>query len=233
MQGIQVEIVRKVIKHLHLGVYPPHGRVRAAVPTRLDDEAVRLAIIARLGWIRRKQKGFQEQERQSERRMLTGESHYVEGRRYRLDVVEGEHQPQVFFRNNRTLRMHVQHGTTREEREQILHSWYRKRLKEQIPVLIEKWEPQIGVTVVDWRVKKMKTRWGSCNAHAGRIWLNLELAKKPPTCLEYIIVHEMIHLLEQHHNEYFQTNMDCFMPEWRTCRDLLNQAPLAHEDWSY
>lgn len=233
VNGLQVEVVRKDIKNLHLAVYPPQGRVRIAVPLCLDDEAVRLAVVSRLGWVHRKRTILKEQERQSEREMITGESHYVEGHRYRLDVIEQGGPSSVKLRNNSTLELRVRTGIGREKREAIIHRWYRRRLRELIPELIDKWEPLIGVRVADWGIKKMKTRWGTCNITARRIWLNLELAKKPSSCLEYIIVHEMVHFLEWHHNDRFREYMDKFMPQWRLLRDYLNQAPLAHEDWRY
>jgi len=228
-----VEVVRKDIKNLHLAVYPPNGRVRVAVPLRLDDDVVRLAVIARLNWIRRQQSRFEQQDRQSEREMVSGESHYVEGRRYRLDVVEGAGRPLVSLRNNNTLELRVRPGTSRKNREAALHRWYRQCLRNQIPELIRKWAPVIGVNVADWGVRKMKRRWGTCNVGARRIWFNLELAKKPLSCLEYILVHEMVHLLERHHNDQFREHMNRFMPQWRLQREELNRAPLAHEDWAY
>jgi predicted metal-dependent hydrolase len=233
VSGIPIEIVRKDIKNLHLGVYPPNGRVRAAVPLRLDDEAVRLAIVARLGWIRRQQERFAIQQRQSQREMITGESHYVQGRRYRLDVIEHEASPSVRLRNNTTLELRVRPGSDRARREAVLYQWYRQQLRAQIPALVAKWEAILGVHVAEWGIKKMKTRWGTCTIEARRIWLNLELVKKPPACLEYILVHEMVHLLERHHNERFQALMDQFLPQWQVHRDELNRSPLAHEDWGY
>lgn len=233
VQGITVEVIRKDIKNLHLGVYPPEGRVRVAVPLRLDDEAVRLAIISRLKWIRRHRDDFGHQRRQSRREMISGESHYVQGRRYRLDVIEQDGPARVHLRNNRILELRVHPGMSREKREAVLHKWYRQQLREHIPQLITKWEPKIGVTVAEWGIRKMKTRWGTCNVNAGRIWLNLELAKKPAACLEYILVHEMVHLLERHHNERFEQLMDGIMPQWQMRRAELNHAPLSHEDWSY
>ena len=228
-----MEVVRKDIKNLHLGVYPPNGRVRAAVPLRLDDEAVRLAIISRLGWIRRQQERFEQQVRQSQREMVTGESHYFQGRRYRLDVIEQNGPAGVRLRNRTTMELRVRPGADRDKREVVLHRWYRQWLREQIPQLIATWEPVVGVIVADWGIKKMKTRWGTCNIEARRIWLNLELAKKPVSCLEYILVHEMIHFIERHHDERFRESMDTLMPQWRLHRDELNRAPLAHEDWTY
>ncbi len=228
-----VEVVRKDIKNLHLAVYPPNGRVRVAVPSRLDDEAVRLAVISRLGWIRRRQAGFELQDRQSEREMVSGESHYVQGRRYRLDVIEFDGRTSVCVHNNNRMDLRVRPGTSRQNRKEALHRWYRQLLREQIPELIAKWELTIGVNVGDWGIKQMKTRWGTCNTAARRIWLNLELAKKPPSCLEYILAHEMVHLLERHHNDQFRGYMDRFMPQWRLHRDELTRAPLNHESWSY
>jgi predicted metal-dependent hydrolase len=233
VNGIPVEVVRKDIKNLHLGVYPPNGRVRVAAPLRLDDEAIRLAVISRLGWIRRQQIDFRQQVRQSEREMVTGESHFVQGRRYRLDVIEHEGPTQVRARNNAILELQVRPGTNREAREAALHRWFRRRLREQLPGLIATWELVIGVEVAAWGIRKMKTRWGTCNREARRIWLNLELAKKPLVCLEYILAHEMVHFLERHHNDRFRELMDKFMPQWRLHREELNRAPLAHEDWSY
>jgi len=228
-----VEVVRKEIKNLHLGVYPPNGRVRVAVPLRLDDDAVRLAVISRLGWIRRKQAAFERQERQSDREFVTGESHYFQGRRYRLNVIERDGPPTVSLANKTTMELRVRPGTSSAKRDAVLQRWYRERLRELLPPLLAKWEPRVGVTVADVRTRRMKTLWGSCNAEARRIWLNLELAKKPASCLEYILVHEMVHCLERHHHERFRELMDTLMPSWRLCREQLNRAPLAHEEWRY
>lgn len=229
VNGLAVEVVRKEIKNLHLSVHPPDGQVRIAVPRRLDDDAVRLAVIRRLGWIRRHQERFRRQERQSAREMVTGESHYVQGRRYRLDVVEHDGPSTVRMRDNDTLELRVRPGTDRTKREAVLHGWYRDRLRQQIPALLAKWQPIIGVEVAEWRIKRMKTRWGTCNLAARRIWLNLELVKKPLPCLEYVVVHEMVHLLERRHNDRFRAYMDAFLPQWRLLRDELNRAPLADE----
>lgn len=233
IRGIPVEVVHKAIKNLHVGVYPPSGRVRVAAPQHLDDEAVRLALISRLGWIRRKQTEFEQQERQSQREFVTGESHYFQGQRYRLKVVEHDGRPAIRLLNNTTMELRTRPGDNRDNRETVLYQWYRCQLRNQLPSLLTKWEPKVGVTVGDLRIRKMKTRWGSCNRDARRIWLNLELAKKSVSCLEYIMVHEMVHLRERTHNERFRTLMDQLLPQWRLHRDVLNQAPLAHETWQY
>lgn len=233
VRGVPIEIVRKDIKNLHVGVYPPSGRVRVAAPLRIDDEAVRLAVISRLAWIRRQRDYFNHQERQSQREFITGESHYFQGRRYRLSVIEHDGPVFVKLANNRIVQLFVASGTGEYKREEVFQRWYRQSLQTQIPQLLSKWQSKVGVTLNEVRIKRMKTRWGSCNAKAGRIWLNLELAKKSPVCLEYILVHEMIHLLERHHNERFCLLMDRIMPNWRLFREELNRAPLAHERWKY
>ena len=232
IRGIEVEIVRKDIKHLHLGVYPPEGRVRVAAPLRLDDDAVRLAVISRLAWIRRKRAEFEGQDRQSRREFVTGESHYFEGRRYRLDVVVSNGPTGIRLRDNAWMEMRVRPSTGHDAREAMLYRWYRAQLRERIPEMVAKWEPRIGVTVADWRIRRMKTRWGTCNPEAGRIWLNSELAKKPVSCLEYVVVHEMVHLIERGHTERFREILDRVMPGWRMRLDELNRAFLADEEWA-
>jgi predicted metal-dependent hydrolase len=233
VSGLQVEIVRKDIKNLHLGVYPPNGRVRVAVPLRVSDDAVRLAVIGKLGWIKRQRAKFEEQPRQSKREMVGGESHYFLGRRYRLRVVEHNGPTKVFLRGKTTIELRTRPETEADQRERALQRWYRQQLKELIPPLLEKWQPTLGVEVAEWGIKKMKTKWGACNIAARRIWLNLELAKKPVQCLQYIVVHELVHVIERHHNDRFIAIMDEHLPGWRLHRHELNSAPLAHETWSY
>jgi predicted metal-dependent hydrolase len=233
VSGISVEVVHKEIKNLHIGVYPPEGRVRVAAPLRFDDEAVRLAVVSRLKWIRKQRAGFELQDRQSIREMVTGESHYFQGRRYLLDVVEHEGPAAIRLLDNKTMQLRIRSGATRGARDAALQRWYRRQLREELPALLAKWEPKAGVSVEDVRIRKMKTRWGSCSAEAGRIWLNLELAKKPPSCLEYVLVHEIVHLVERHHTDRFRDMMDTLMPTWRIQRKELMRAPLGHETWKY
>lgn len=229
--GIRVEVVRKDIKNLHLGVYPPHGRVRVAAPLVVSIEAVRLAVIDKLGWIKRQKAKFQEQPRQSQREMVNGESHYFLGQRYRLRVHEQDAPARVAVRGIASLDLFVRPGTGPEQREAVLLHWHREQLRTLIPPMLEKWQPILGVEVAAWGIKKMKTKWGSCNAAAHRVWFNLELAKKPAQCLEYIVVHELAHLLERHHNQGFLALMDAHMPQWRQSREMLNRTPLGHEGW--
>jgi predicted metal-dependent hydrolase len=231
--GIEVSIVRKAIKNLHLGVYPPNGRVRVATPLAVSNEAVRLAVVGKLGWIKRQRARFMAQPRQSRREMVSGESHYFQGRRYRLRVVKHTGAAKLVRRNNSILELHVRPESTVEQRERILQRWYRQRLRALIPSLLEKWEAVLGIRAREFGIKKMKTRWGTCNIEARRIWVNLELAKKPAACLEYIVVHELTHLLERNHTERFTAIMDKHLPTWRFSRKELNSEPLANETWSY
>lgn len=231
VSGIKVDVVRKDIKNLHLGVYPPQGRVRVAAPLVISDEAVRLAVIDKLGWIRRQQAKFAAQPRQSQREMVNGESHYFLGSRYRLRVHEHDAPPRVAVRGIASLDLYVRPGADAGQREAVLLRWYRDQLKALIPPLLDKWQSRLGVEVADWGVRKMKTKWGSCNPSSRRLWFNLELAKKPAPCLEYIVVHELAHLLERHHNECFTALLDTHLPQWRQYREMLNTSPLSDADW--
>ena len=233
VNNIVIDVERKDIKNLHLSVYPPSGRVRIATPTKVDDEAVRLFAISKMSWIKQNQAKYVNQQRQPERKYVSGESHYFRGQRYLLNVINHTGYPKIAIRNKKVIDLYVKADYTQEQRENVMTNWYRKNLKEQIPALIVKWQKIIGVEVVQWEVKKMKTKWGTCNREAKRIWLNLELAKKPEHCLEYIIVHEMVHFLERNHTERFVAYMDKFMPQWNSIKDELNRSMLKHEDWTY
>jgi predicted metal-dependent hydrolase len=233
VSGIKVEVVRKDIKNLHLGVYPPNGRVRVAAPLVVSNEAVRLAVIDKLGWIKRQKASFAAQPRQSQREMINGESHYFLGRRYRLCVREQDAPARVVVRGIASLDLFVRPGSSAEQREAVLLRWHREQLKALVPSLLDKWQPILGVQVADWGIKKMKTKWGSCNPASRRLWFNLELAKKPVQCLEYIVVHELVHLLERHHNDRFAALIEAHVPQWRQCREVLNKSPLGHEEWAY
>lgn len=230
---LRIDIDRKSIKNLHLSVNPPDGKVRIAAPLNIDDDAVRLFAVSKLGWIRKQQRKFNDQPRQSEREYITGESHYFKGERYLLNVICRKGNPKVVLRNKTHIDLYVRENSPFPQRKRIMTEWYRKQLKAMIPDLVTKWEKIISVEEVEWGVKQMKTRWGSCNIEARRIWVNLELAKKPDRCVEYIVVHEMVHLLERKHNDHFVELMDKFMPMWRTFREELNQFPLRHERWGY
>lgn len=233
VNNIAIDVIRKDIKNLHLAVYPPNGRVRIATPLRLDDEAIRLFAISKMSWIKKQISKFENQERQTFREFVSGENHYFDGHRYLLNVNYQNSTPKVVIRNKTYLDLYVRKNSTREQRERVLTKWYRQELKKKIPSLIEKWQKIMGVEIEEWEVKKMKTKWGTCKIESKRIWLNLELAKKPLHCLDYIIVHELVHLLERNHNERFTTLMDKFLPQWHFSQQELNQFVLSHEEWNY
>ena len=218
---LTIDIVRKKIKNLHLAVYPPDGRVRVAAPLRIDDEAVRLMVISRMAWIKKHQLKFQNQARQSPREYVSGESHYYKGQRYRMEVIYHDAPPKVELTKTH-IRLYASTGSTQAQRDRVLLEWYREQMKREMPDLLAKWLPVVGVQIRDWGIKQMKTKWGTCNIGAQRIWLNLELIKKPQHCLEYVLVHELVHLHERHHNDRFHGLMDTFMPSWQSYKQELN-----------
>lgn len=229
---ISVEVIKKNIRNVHLSVYPPAGRVRISAPLRMDKDTIRVFAIAKLSWIKKQQQKLREQERESEREYLNRESHYVWGRRYLLRVMERESPPSVEIKHS-SLVLNVRPGATETKKQEVLERWYREQIREIVPRLIAKWEPVIGVKVEHFYVQRMKTKWGSCSASAGTIRLNSELAKKPRECLEYILVHEMVHLRERTHNRRFMSLMEQFMPRWRSHREILNRLPVRREKWVY
>lgn len=231
--NLDIDVIRKDIKNMHLAVYPPTGRVRLAAPSRTDDEVIRLFAISKLAWIKRHIKNFKEQARETPRDFISGESHYFQGRRFLINVIERDGHNKVEIKNHKEINLLVKPGSSTNQKAKLFKEWYRKELKAQVPELLAKWEQIIGVKANDWGVKHMRTKWGTCNAQEKRIWINLELAKKPKNCLEYIIVHELVHLLERSHNDRFITLMDKFMPKWRSHRDELNKLPVSHTDWGY
>lgn len=233
INNITVDVIYKDIKNIHLAVYPPAGRVRIAVPLKTNEDAIRLFVITRLAWIKRKQSEFKNQERQSPREFKNRESHYFFGKRYLLNIIEEEAPPKIVLRSKTHIDLYVRPNTDAGKKYEIMNEWYRKQIKLIIPDLIIKWEKKIGVQVEEWQVKIMRTKWGACNIEKKRIWINLELAKKPIHCLEYIIVHEMVHLLERHHNQQFMDYMDRFLPNWRQYKSELNQLPVSHSGWEY
>ena len=233
INDIKIDLVRKNIKNIHLAVYPPNGRVRLAAPLATNDDTIRLFVISKLGWIKRNQRKIEGQERTPPREFKQRESHYFLGKRYLLNIIESNSTPKVVLRSKTFIDLYVKSNTSTEKRNKIMTEWYRLQLKTQITPMIVKWENIIGVTVQDWQVKQMKTKWGACNIDRGRIWLNLELAKKPEECLEYIVVHEMVHLLERNHNERFDFLMSKYLPNWKQLRGELNKLPVSHTNWNY
>ncbi len=229
---LEVTLNRKTIKNVHISVMPPDGMVRVSAPENMSETAIRTAVIQRIPWIRKQQRAFAAQARQSQRQMVSGECHYLWGRAYRLSVIERQGRHEVAAAGHNRLNLFVQPETTVKNRAETLDRFYRQQLKEQIGKLRAKWDPIVGQSADFYGIKKMKTKWGSCNPQTRRIWINLELAKKPPECLEYIVVHELVHLLERRHGERFKGLMDNFLPQWQERRDLLNRMPLAHGSWA-
>lgn len=230
VRGIDIDVVYKDIKNLHIGVYPPTGRVRVAAPLSFDDERVRLAVVQRLPWINKQRAQLSSADRQSEREVVTGESHLIWGVRHRLRVTERPGPTSISLSGQR-FEMSVPPGTDSERRRGLLERWRRAQLRERIPALIAKWEPLVGREVQSWGIRRMRTKWGSCSTVTGRLSFNLELVSKHPSLLEYIVVHEMVHLRERGHGERFITLMDELMPDWRSRRSALNDSTLAAETW--
>jgi len=229
---IVIEVIKKDIKNIHLSVYPPAGKVKISAPLRMNLDTIRVFAVSKLGWIKQQQTKLREQERETPREYLNRESHYIWGKRYLLKVVEIDESPSVEIAHTKMV-LRIRPGADDKKKQAIIEEWYREQIKRKAIPLIAKWEPLLGVTVNRIFVQKMKTRWGSCNPASKSIRLNTDLAKKPPSCLEYIVVHEMVHLLEHTHNSRFTTLMDRFMPKWQFCRAELNRLPVSHEQWGY
>lgn len=229
---IGVDVILKDIENVHLSVHPPSGRVRIAAPERMSMDTIRLYAISKLGWIKKQRRRLQEQERETPREYLERESHYIWGKRYLLTVVEANEPASIELKHDRMILL-TRPGSDAAKRRQVVEDWYRQQVKTATVDLIAKWEPKIDVSVAGFYVRRMKTRWGSCNSQARTIRLNTDLAKKSRECLEYIVVHEMIHILEPTHNERFQALMSQFLPDWKHRRQVLNRSPVRHESWGY
>jgi predicted metal-dependent hydrolase len=230
--SVTVDVVKKDIKNVHLSVYPPEGRVRISAPLRMSPTSIRLFAISKLQWIRRQQGKLVDQERETPREYLERESHYLWGKRYLLQVVEVESSPRVEIRH-RTIALYVRTSSGEDRKRELIEEWYRTQLREAAQPLIVKWERAMGVKVDKVFVRRMKTKWGSCSRTSSSIRLNTDLARKPPACLEYIVVHELAHLIEPSHNDRFIALLDRMMPNWRSYKRLLNQLPVRHENWVY
>ena len=230
--NISIEVEQKDIKNLHLSVYPPKGRVRIAAPARMKLDTIRIYAISKLSWIKKQQAKILSQKREAPREYLTKESHYYFGKRYQLKVIELDTVPIVNL-THKTIELYVRPGSSIEKRKEVLENWYRDQLREISDDLISQWEKKMKVKVEEFGIRKMKTKWGTCNEETKRIWLNFELVKKPIECIEYIVVHEMIHLLERLHNDQFLSLMEKYMPQWKFYREELNRLPVSHGEWSY
>lgn len=221
VSDVPVEVIRKNIRSLRLTVYPPEGRVKLSVPRNASDEDIRLMLVSRLSWIKQKQATIEQLPRRQELEYVSGESHPFQGNQHRLNVVTRQGKHELVMNNNSEMVLYVRSGTSKVNRALVVDYWYRQQLQLAIPALIDKWQPVIKKQVLDWGIKKMKTKWGSCNITDKRVWLSLELAKKPVDCLEYVLVHEMVHLHERYHNANFRRLMDKYLPDWRLMDELL------------
>ena len=229
---IRVDVVLKDIKNIHLSVYPPNGAVRISAPLRMSLDTIRVYAISRLGWIKQQQKKLRGQERETPREYLDRESHYVWGRRYLLQLVECDEAPSVELKHRKMV-LRLRPGADDGKKQAVVEDWYRQQIKQAAAPLIAKWEPVLGVRVDRLFVQRMKTKWGSCNTGSHCIRLNTDLAKKPVECLEYIVVHELAHLLVRHHDDRFVGLVGQCLPNWKQIRHTLNGSPLSHEDWLY
>lgn len=223
VSGIDIDVIKKDIKNMHLSVHPPTGRVRISSPKEMETKSIRLFAISKLDWIKKHIRNMQEQKRQPKREYILRESHYFQGQRYLLNIIEHDAPPKVEIRNKKYMDLYVRPGSGRDKKEEVVKEFYRRELKKQIPPLIEKWENKMGKEVKEWQVRQMKTKWGSCKSENQKIILNLELAKKPIECLEYVIVHEMVHLEERLHTDRFKAILEKYMPSWRERREQLNE----------
>lgn len=225
--SVRIAVIRKDIKNMYIRVLPPDGKVQITAPGAAKDDVIRMFAVSRIAWIKQQKESFQEQARQTKRQYVTGESYYVWGRRYRLDVQYSHIRNAVFLAEDHLI-LQVRPESTPEQRERILNEWYREQIKHRLPEVIQKCEQIVGVKASEWKVKNMRTKWGTCNIEKKRIWINLQLAKKTPECLVYVVTHELVHLLERNHNKKFQEYMDAFFPEWRIVRKNLNQQMLDY-----
>ena len=228
---MEVLVVRKTIKNLHLSLLPPDGRIRVTSPVAMKDDAIRTLVATRLPWIRKHQQQFENQERQGKREYVSGESHFLFGNRYLLEVVHVDAAPVVTVKGKKKIVLQVRPKASEEKKSEVMHEWYRLQLEEVLTEYVKKWEKKIGVKTASWSIRRMRTKWGTCNHRTGHVWFNLELAKKPLSTIEYVVVHELLHLIEKTHSDHFIKLLDRHMPKWRSEKNLLNRFILSHESW--
>ena len=226
ISGIPIEVCKKDIKNMHLYIKPPNGSVMVSAPLTISDEAIERFVRTKVSWIKKQIAKFDNQSRQSEREYVSGETLFVWGKQYYLQIEYGNKNSIVLSGDKAVLT--VRKGSTADQRENLVREWYRELLKTEIARLLPKWEKITDLKATGWQTKYMTTRWGTCNPKTGKIWINLQLAKKTPECLEYIILHELIHLVEKTHNERFVSLMDMYMPMWREVKATLNDQTLDY-----
>ena len=231
LQKLKISTTRKDIKNIHLGVYPPDGKIRASIPLKTSDETLRLFLISKTSWIKKQQAKFLQQERQSKREYVSGESHYLFGNRYRLNVIDTNESPKIKIHKKTHLNLYVKSNTSLQQKEKLFERFYRLELEKIIPKLLKKWGKKVGVDVKQIKIRKMKTKWGTCNAKKKQILLNLEMAKKPLHCLDYVFVHELVHMIERNHTDRFIELLESAYPKWKKSKQELNQGILSYSVW--
>ena len=231
LQKLKISTTRKDIKNIHLGVYPPDGKIRASIPLKTSDETLRLFLISKTSWIKKQQAKFLQQERQSKREYVSGESHYLFGNRYRLNVIDTNESPKIKIHKKTHLNLYVKSNTSLQQKEKLFEQFYRLELEKIIPKLLKKWGKKVGVDVNQVKIRKMKTKWGTCNAKKKQILLNLEMAKKPLHCLDYVFVHELVHMIERNHTDRFIELLELAYPKWKKSKQELNQGILSYSVW--
>lgn len=231
LQKLKISTTRKDIKNIHLGVYPPDGKIRASIPLKTSDETLRLFLISKTSWIKKQQEKFLQQERQSKREYVSGESHYLFGNRYRLNVIHTDELPKIKIHKKTYLNLYVKPNSSFQQKEKLFERFYRLELEKIIPKLLKKWGKKVGVDVNQVKIRKMKTKWGTCDAKKKQILLNLEMAKKPLHCLDYVFVHELVHMIERNHTEIFIELLESAYPKWKKSKQELNQGILSYSVW--
>jgi len=231
ISGLDVEVVRKEIKNVHLSVMPPLGRVRLTAPQNMTEDNARLAVITRWGWIKKKQKEYLSQRRETAREYVDGETHYFEGQKYLLSVLNTNGAAKVAVAGNGRIEIRCRADANRQSKAKAFDSLYRRHLTEVLEKIVPSWCEALAVAPPIVRIQRMRTKWGSCNPQTKRIMINLELAKKPRSCVEYIVAHELAHLRVRYHNAEFIALLEKVMPDWRHHKEVLNSLPLAHDEW--
>jgi len=230
---LEVEIVKKDIKNIHLGVHPPQGRIRVAAPKKLDNETIKLFVISKTAWIKKQCNKFNEQRRQTKREYVSGETHFLKGKKYRLNVVSIKNSSKVEINKRTHIDLLIKSNYTSEKKEKLMNQFYRTEFKKLLPELIEKWEKIANVKVDSVKIRKMKTKWGTSNPKNKSLTLNLELIKYPIHCIEYVIVHEMTHFLEKNHTKRFYLLLTSFLPQWKQYKSELDNSLLGYFEWKY
>ncbi len=231
LAGLEIQTVRKNIKNIHIGVYPPNGRIRVAAPEFTTDDKIRLIVISKIPWIKKQQDKFISQKREAPREYVAGESHYFRGQRYLLKIIEKNAPCKVQIEGRKNMLLFVEPGTDAQGRRRVLEDFYRRELKKTLDTVVPNIEKLLGVKASEIKIKRMKTKWGSANIQEKRIWFNLELAKKSQNCLNYVVLHELTHLIERKHNEHFRDIVSSAMPNWKMYREELNEFISGDKEW--